>query len=73
MKTLKNEELRKVLWKNVKDGNIVYLYAEHEGKKYGCGPFQVVNVANRVLRRTDSMRTFIHYPEEVYCLAITGR
>jgi len=70
VKTLQDEELRPVLWKNVREGNIVYLYAQHEGKKYGCGPFQVVEADKRILKRIDSCRPFIHYPEELYRLKI---
>jgi len=70
--TLIGEELEPILWKNVNDGMIVYLYATHEGKEYdGCGPFRVINANKRTLTRCDSHRQFFHYPEELYRL--TGK
>ena len=70
LKSLKDEELTKVHWKDVKDGNIIYLFATHEGKSYGTGPFCVISAKERKLTRCDSNRWFMHYPEELYRLKI---
>jgi len=64
--TLNHEPLQKVAWEDVSDGDTVYLYAKHEGKEYGCGPFKVVSASDRQLTRVGSCRWFFHYPEELY-------
>lgn len=68
LETLQGEKLKRAFWKNIEDGQIVYLFAQHESKKYGCGPFQVLNAENRQLCRMDSNRDFIHCPEQLYRL-----
>jgi len=58
--------VRKVKWENTKKGDIRYLYASHDGKKYAIGPFRVIDDKKRILKRTDSSRWFFHIPEELY-------
>jgi len=70
MKALDGTELTKVLWKDIRDGDIVYLYATHQGKEYGIGPFRVVSKNRRALCRVDSKRNFLNYPEELYRIKI---
>lgn len=70
LKSLRSENLERVLWKDIKVGNIVYLYATYEGKQYGCGPFQVISTKERCLRRMTYPVHFFHYPEELYRLKI---
>lgn len=70
LETVKGEKVHKVLWKNVRTGNIVYLYAFHEGKEYAAGPFRVLDPDKRILTRVDSKRSFFHVPEELYRLDI---
>ena len=69
LKTLQGEDLVHRNWSDVKVGQIVYLYATHESKEYGYGPFRVLDVKARRLVRTDSRRDFIHCPEHLYRLA----
>ena len=66
MNTQKDQPLYHVPWSSVKDGDTVYLYAMHDGKEYGCGPFDVLDARHRRLTRCDSFRPFFHYPEELY-------
>lgn len=66
--TLNEETVEKYLWKNIREGDIVYLYTSHEGKEYACGPFRIISSQKRELARCDSMRSFIHFSEELYRL-----
>ena len=68
LQTLNEEQLQRCLWNTIKEGQIVYLYAIHEGKQYGCGPFQVIDPEKRILRNQYSGTDFRHYPEELYRL-----
>ena len=62
--------VRRVKWSDVKDGEVVYIFATCTAMKreYAAGPFTVVNAEDRKLRRTfpNSARWFYHYPEELY-------
>lgn len=68
LKTLKGEDASWTSWSDIRVGMIVYIYATHNQKEYAAGPFIVTDSASREMRRKDSFRTFIHWPEEIYRL-----
>ena len=61
---------KRIFWSDVVDGQVVWLWAQHDGKPRANGPFVVHNVTERRLvarnRITDlGPRTFLQYNEDL--------
>ena len=56
---------QRVKWINVKDGDEVFLWGQHEGVAQEYGPFAVVQADNRTLFNKFLNRRFMNYGEDL--------
>lgn len=54
----------RVMWAEVREGDTVYLWCQHDGKPLACGPHTVINQRARMLRNLRG-QSFWHYSEEL--------
>ena len=69
MQNSNGDDLVQIMWSDVNKDDVVYLYAMHKGKEYGCGPFTVVDQTTRILVN-NKHRRFYHYAEHLYKLSV---